>query len=85
LKNCLGFLVLAAPLALNAWDTRAVVRSEGSERSEKIAPLLFVWLLPAIGAVIALGVHRGHEAPSRKYGERLAVGDDAHPAQDMED
>jgi hypothetical protein len=70
------FLLISIPLWLNVLATKAVIRDEGSERKQKIAQLLFVWLIPLIGAVIALAVHRPNETPSRKYREPLDPGDD---------
>ena len=72
----LVLVVISIPLWLNVIATRAVVRDEGSERQQKIAQLLFVWLIPLIGAVITLAVHRPNEMPSRKYSEPLDAGDD---------
>ena len=68
--------VLAVPLALNVWATRLVVRDELSERGQKVLQLLLVWLLPVIGAVIVLGVHRKHGKSPLGYREPPHPGDD---------
>lgn len=72
----LVLLVAAIPLWLNVKATAAVVRDALSERPQKAAQLLFVWLVPLIGAIVVLGVHRPREAPTRQYREGLDPGDD---------
>lgn len=69
-------LVLAVPLALDVWATRLVVRDDLSERAQKVFQLLLVWLLPVIGAVIVLGVHRKQEKSPLGYREPPHPGDD---------
>jgi hypothetical protein len=69
-------LVLALLLALDVWATRLVVRDELSERGQKVFQLLLVWLLPVIGAVIVLGVHRKEEKAPLGYREPPDPGDD---------
>jgi len=69
-------MALAVPLALNVWATRLVVRDDLSERGQKVFQLLLVWLLPVIGAVIVLGVHRKHEKSPLGYREPPNPGED---------
>ena len=68
--------VAAVPLWLNIKATAAVVRDPLSERWQKAAQLSLVWLLPVLGAIVVLAVHRSSEAPSRKYREPPDPGDD---------
>jgi len=67
---------ICAVLALNLRATFAIARDTLSERSQKFWQLVLVWLLPLLGAIIALAVHRRTEEPSRKYREPLDAGDD---------
>lgn len=69
-------LVAVVPLWLNLKATAAVARDDLSQRPQKTAQLLFVWLVPLIGAIVVLGVHRRPEAPSRKYRDPPDAGDD---------
>lgn len=72
-------LVLAAvliPLLMNAWATYLVVHDLLSDRRQKIAQLLLVWLIPMAGAAIVLAVHRRAEPASRRYREAPDAGDD---------
>lgn len=52
---------IAIPHWLNVKATLLVSRDAYSERSRKIAQLLFVWLVPLIGAFLVLSVHRREE------------------------
>ncbi len=64
------FLALAAlsiPFWLNVKATLAVRRDPLSDTSQKTAQLLLVWLLPLIGAVVVLAVHRPKEKHSGRY------------------
>ena len=65
----LTLLVVALPLWLNVKATRLVLRDDLSERWQRIAQLLLVWLVPVIGAIIVQAVHRPAEPPARKYRE----------------
>ena len=68
--------VLAIPLWLNVLATRAVARDTLAERKQRVAQLLLVWLIPLVGALVVLGVHRAAEPPSRKYRQEPDPGDD---------
>lgn len=63
------FAALLIPLWLNVAATLAIKRDSLSEHSQKIAQLLLVWLLPLIGAIVVLAVHRPKQKPSGRYPE----------------
>ena len=58
---------LGTVLWLNIKATKVVLRDDLSDRNQRLMQLALVWLLPVIGAVIALAVHRPVEKASRKY------------------
>jgi hypothetical protein len=70
-------LAVAVPLWLNVIATRAVLSDDLSERGQKFWQLLLVWLIPLIGSLIVLAVHRPEEAPARRYRDRPDPGDDS--------
>jgi hypothetical protein len=77
-------LVLAAvliPLLLNARATQLIVRDGLSDRQQKIIQLLLVWLIPIIGAVIVLAVHRRAEPSSRRYWKEPELDGEFPPGQ----
>jgi hypothetical protein len=76
LETLLVIAVLSIPLALNLWATRVVVVDDLSSRSQKHSQLVLVWLLPLLGAIVVLAVHRKAEPPSRKYRTHPDPGDD---------
>jgi hypothetical protein len=55
----ISFLVVV--LLFQAWVSYRVARSDVYERDQKSAQLTFIWLLPALGAIIALNVLREAE------------------------
>ena len=61
-----GFLI-ALLLAANAVATRVVLRDEHSQRGQKLAQILFVWLVPIAGAIVVFAVHRRPDPPSLQY------------------
>lgn len=69
-------LVVSVLLWLNIRATLAVVRDTLSELRQQVWQLLLVWLLPLIGSLVVLAVHRPDEQPSRRYREPPEVGDD---------
>jgi hypothetical protein len=71
-----ALMLMAAPLILNLWATRLVVRDDLSEWWQKVAQLLLVWLLPVIGAILVLIVHRKEEKSPLGYREPPDPGDD---------
>lgn len=76
-KSALLVLIsIAIPLWLNVRATRLIVRDRLAENRQKVTQLLIVWLLPLLGAIIVLGVHRPEESPSRQYRATPDPGDD---------
>jgi hypothetical protein len=76
-KSALLVLIsIAIPLWLNVRATRLIVRDHLAENRQKAIQLLIVWLLPLLGAIIVLGVHRPEEPPSRQYRTPSDPGDD---------
>ena len=69
-------LIVAIIVLLDVLATRAILRDELSATTQTTAQLAIVWVIPLIGALIVLGVHRRAEKPSRKYREQLDPGDD---------
>jgi hypothetical protein len=53
-----------------------VLRDELSEPIQRAVQFLLIWLLPIIGAIIVLAVHRPPEKASGKYREQPDPGDD---------
>lgn len=76
MEIALVLAILAVLLWLNAKATRLVARDALSAPGQKIAQLLLVWLVPVIGALVVLAVHRRPEPPSRQYREQPDPGDD---------
>jgi hypothetical protein len=76
MELALALVAIAIPLWLNIKATRLVARDVLSERRQKVAQLLLVWLVPLVGAVVVLAVHRRAEPPSRQYRESRDPGDD---------
>ena len=72
----LAVVAIAIPLWLNVKATGLVAHDMLCERRQKIAQLLLVWLVPILGAVIVMAVHRPAEPPSRQYREPVDPGDD---------
>lgn len=72
----LALAALAIILGLNVKATISILRDTFSERTQKIAQLLIVWLVPIVGAIVVLAIHRPTEAPSRKYREAPDTGED---------
>ncbi|MBX9900021.1 MAG: hypothetical protein K2Y28_04475 [Burkholderiaceae bacterium] len=76
-RELIFVLVLgAAILAMNSWATLLIWRDVFSERRQRAAQLLIVWLLPIFGSLIVFAVHRSAEKPSGKYQEAPDPGDD---------
>jgi hypothetical protein len=63
-------LMLGTILLLNLFATRAVLRDDLSERGQRIAQILMVWLFPLLGALLVLAVHRAPQKPSGQYRDR---------------
>lgn len=67
---------MAIPLWLNAKATVLVCRDQLSERSQKIAQITLVWVVPIIGAIGVLAVHRPKEKSPGKYPKERELDDD---------
>jgi hypothetical protein len=67
---------ISIPLVLNLWATRLVCTAESMSKGQRRAQLALIWLLPFVGAILTLGVHRKDEPPSRKYRTESDRGDD---------
>lgn len=69
--------VFVALVLLNAWTTRVVFQDDLSSPKERAAQIAFVWLVPFLGALLALHMKRKQPEPSTgRYRERLDPGDD---------
>ena len=79
METALVLACIAIPLWLNVKATFLVLRDKDSERNQRLAQLALVWLLPLLGAILVLGVHRRAEAPSRRYRESPDPIDDIPP------
>ena len=76
MEFALALAAIAVPLWLNLKATGLVARDVLSERGQKVAQLLLVWLVPLVGAVVVLAVHRSAEPSSRQYRKPPDPGDD---------
>ncbi|MES2933061.1 MAG: hypothetical protein V4805_06180 [Pseudomonadota bacterium] len=67
----MGFLLvsIALLLGLNIKATLAILHDDFPEPMQRNLQLLLVWLLPLMGALLLLAIHRKSERPSRKYRE----------------
>lgn len=61
-------IILAALLVFNIYASRAILRSTLNDESQKRMQILFVWLLPILGAVITLQVLKDSSRKSRLSG-----------------
>lgn len=71
----LAFIAIVL-LGLNVRATLLIARDTLSTSSQRLWQFALVWLVPALGAVITLAVHRPVEKPSRRYRTQLDPGDD---------
>lgn len=76
MEALLAIAAISMALALNLWATRLVCADESLSGTQRGAQLALVWLLPLVGAALALGVRRKDEPPSRKYRTERDPGDD---------
>jgi hypothetical protein len=72
----IAVVAIFAVLALNARASLLIARDSLSERSQKVWQLALVWLLPIVGALLTLAIHRPSEKPSRRYRRAPDPGDD---------
>mgnify|MGYP003394166101 CR=1 FL=1 len=69
-------VALSIPLVLSLWATRLVLADDLTTHWQRASQLALIWLLPVIGAIIVLAVHRRAEPASRKYRTEPDPGDD---------
>lgn len=60
-------LILAVFACMNVDATVAVRRDEYSEPQQKVWQVIFIWIIPLLGALVLLAVHRKPEKPSGTY------------------
>jgi cytosine/uracil/thiamine/allantoin permease len=56
-------------ILLNVWATVIIARDEFAERSQRVAQLLVVWLVPIAGAILVIAVHGRPEKSGGRYRE----------------
>ena len=73
-----GFLLVLTVvlLALNIKATFAVLHDVFPVPMQRHLQLTLVWLLPLMGALLVLAIHRKEEQPSRKYRDYPDLSDD---------
>ena len=69
-------LIVFVIFGLNVKATLLVARDTLSSSPQKFWQLALVWLVPVLGAIVTLAVHRPVEEPSRQYRKPLDAGDD---------
>jgi hypothetical protein len=78
--------VVAIPLWLNVKATLSITRDTFSEQPQKIVQILFVWLVPLVGAIVVLGVHRREETSLGAYPVEKDMDDDfGHSGQTIKE
>ncbi len=77
-NSILIFSLVAIVLWLNAKASLAILQDSLSSRKQRTVQLLIVWLVPLIGALTVLAVHRPTEKSSGKYSEESPPPDDFH-------
>lgn len=70
------FSLAAIVLWLNAKASLAILGDPLSSPKQRTLQLLIVWLVPLIGALMVLAMHRPTEKYSGKYGEESPTPDD---------
>jgi hypothetical protein len=68
--------ILAIPIWLNAKASVLVLRDSLSEKQQKVAQLIFIWLCPLLGAMVVLVIHRKEEKSSGTLPADKDVGED---------
>jgi hypothetical protein len=76
METLVFIVALSIPLALSLWATRLVLADGLATQWQRGSQLALIWLLPVLGAIIVLAVHRRAEPPSRKYRTPPDPGDD---------
>lgn len=80
MEIALTIVAVAIPLWLNVWATRMILQDALSERPQKRAQLLLVWLLPLLGAIVTLAVHRKEEKALGVYPVEKDLNTDLSPS-----
>ena len=63
-------------IILDCWATVVVARQTDLPRAQRRLQLVFIWLLPVVGAMISLRIHR----PEKPYRARSSgASDDIYP------
>ncbi|WP_144391793.1 hypothetical protein [Pleionea sediminis] len=52
------YMILATLVLFNVWASARLIKSEHAERAQKVYQLIFIWLIPAAGAVICIYLHK---------------------------
>ncbi len=66
-------------LGLNVFATSRILRDGYSEKAQRIAQLLFVWLVPVIGSIAIWGMYRSEEKSTGTYRDVEEPDDDFDP------
>ena len=75
----IGFVAL---IALNAYASRQCYRDAYSSRGQRLAQIAFVWVVPVVGAILALRLSRNElEQSTGAYRAEPNVGDVAGSGQ----
>jgi hypothetical protein len=70
---------LVAVVSLNLWATVAIARDTHLAKKQKIVQMAVTWLLPFLGAAIALSVqHFTFRQKDRPFGDSSLVVEDRH-------
>lgn len=54
-------------LCLNVFATSLILRDEYSEKAQRSAQLLFIWLVPVLGSIAIWGMYRNEEKSAGTY------------------
>jgi hypothetical protein len=72
--------LLVVFVVLNAWATRAIIRDQLSSPAQRKAQLVFVWLVPFLGALLTVYLKRGEpERAEGRYREEAELGGEDVP------
>lgn len=66
-EAAIGFAFLVALALVNVLATGVVLRDPDTERRQKLAQLLALWLFPVFGAILVFALHRSPEPPTGTY------------------
>ena len=63
MESAIALSLFATIVALDIWATARLVRDDIYEITQKIAQVIFVWLVPFLGALLVLYLMRKHLEP----------------------